>query len=138
MAKVLSPEAAGHELAKVLKVMRRETEQLAEVVKERKGRIAALAKRARELESIALGDAVQVELPTEPDPEPEASPDVAADVVGKRRGKGRKEHLVRCPDVTCQAVHRTGDSIPDSCWAAMNEEERAKLSPRGVNDGARG
>lgn len=139
MAKVLTPEAAGHELAKVLKVARRKTEQLAELTKERKGELAALAKRARELESIVLGDAVQVELDTTEPDEPEASPAQAAEALGKRpRGKGKREHLVRCPNVVCQAIHRTGDSIPDDCWAAMNEDERAKLSPRGVNDAARG
>jgi hypothetical protein len=134
-AKVLTPEAAGVELAKVLKVMRRETEQLAELTKERKGRIAALAKRARELESIVLGDAVQVELDTS-EPEPEAPPAVAAEVVGKKRGKGKHEALIRCPRVECNAIHRTGDGIEPACWEAMTPQQREQLiSGKGTGDG---
>lgn len=62
--KILTPDAAGRELAKVLRFVARREEALKELVKERRGEIAALLKRARELESIALGEAQQVELDT--------------------------------------------------------------------------
>lgn len=130
MAKVLTPDAAGRELAKVLRLAAQKEEQLKDITKERKGEIAKLMKRARELQGIALGDAQQVELPTEPDPEPEASPAAAAEVLGKKgRGKGKREHLVRCPNITCQKIHRTGDFIPEDCRAVMNPEQLAQLEP---------
>jgi hypothetical protein len=64
--KPMTPEGAGRELAKVLDLVDREREALADVVKERKGRIARLEKRARELRDLATGrDGVQGELDTE-------------------------------------------------------------------------
>jgi hypothetical protein len=68
--KILTPDKAGRELARVLDQHRREREDLAELVKERKGRIAALAKRAAELVDLANGRVpVQLEVDTgEPEP----------------------------------------------------------------------
>ena len=64
MGRALSPDRAGRELAKVLAVAARRREQLADLVKERKGEIAILDKRARELMDIANGAPVQVEIDT--------------------------------------------------------------------------
>lgn len=91
-AKVLTPEAAGRELAKVLRLAAQKDEQLKDLVKERKGEIAALHKRARELQSIVLGDAVQVELDTtDEEAPPEAPPAQVAEVLGRKSKRRERQ-----------------------------------------------
>ena len=91
-AKVLTADAAGRELAKVLRVAATKEDQLRDLVKERKGEIAALHKRARELMDIANGAPVQVELDTsdEGEDEPTAAPAVVAEVLKPARSAKRE------------------------------------------------
>lgn len=112
--KVLTPDAAGRELAKVLRLAGQKEEQLKDVTKERRGEIAALHKRARELQGIVLGDAVQVELDTggEEEGEPTAPPAQAAEVL-TRKGKRKRNDAA---EVRARAVTYATDHGPE--WLA--------------------
>lgn len=135
---VLTPDAAGRELAKVLRVIGREREQLADIVKERRGHIAALEKRARELVDIANGAAVQVELDTdegEREEEPAAAPAVVASIVAPpKRDRGRKK---ADPDKLAQLLdaappwlrdqydHPDGPRLSEHWWPDLHGGEPA-------------
>lgn len=108
MGRVLTAEAAGRELAKVLRVTRREREKLADVTKEAKGRIAALEKRARELEDIANGAAVQVELDTGDDEPAPTTAAAIADALDRRPRKRRRAE-------DCGACGVAADQPSDGC-----------------------
>ena len=62
--KVLTQDAAGRELARVLVAVAKERGDLAAHTKTVKGRIAAMEERAAQLAAIANGEAQQVELDT--------------------------------------------------------------------------
>jgi hypothetical protein len=105
--KVLTPDAAGRELAKVMRLAAQKDEQLRDLVKERKGEIAALHKRARELQGIVLGDAVQVELDTGDESEPAAEPApvaAAAETLTKARKRKKGERHTEADEVRDRAV----------------------------------
>jgi hypothetical protein len=61
---LMTPDAAGRELARVRVQVRRERERLAAHVKTAKGRIDALEERADQLCAIANGEEQQTELDT--------------------------------------------------------------------------
>jgi hypothetical protein len=66
MSRSLDRDAAGRELARVLRIIGRRKEALAAYAKDERGAIAKLEERAAELALIADGAAIQEELDTGP------------------------------------------------------------------------
>lgn len=142
--KVLTADAAGRELAKVLRVAATKEDQLRDLVKERKGEIAALHKRARELMDIANGAPVQVELDTEGEDEPAAPAAVVAEVVappkkGKRKRNDAAEVRARAaayamdhgPAWLAQLVASPGAPlfVPGEWWPEVGLDGRLMHAP---------
>lgn len=132
--KVLTPDKAGRELAKVLDQARREREELADMTKAKRGRIAALEKRGRELMDIANGRVgVQVEMDTsgeEDEDAPGASDAATLSTLLEARGVSR---------ATAKALAKKfprhgGDDLAEHCIACGEQfgvHDGAKCPPKG-------